>query len=152
MQIFKSAISCSRSAALASATMMTLLILPLIFVTEPSLGPQLPSLPQMVPTLMSGSSAQENADRNPPVEDGAIVFMEYTITIPESDLTIPNNLGLFEQGHHDLLPNVEKALTGMKKAKTNALISARKRRLVLMTNRKEGRLTGIACRETFNRE
>jgi FKBP-type peptidyl-prolyl cis-trans isomerase 2 len=69
----------------------------------------------MVPTLMSGSFAQENADRNPPVADGAIVFMEYTITIPESDLTIPDNLGLFEQGHHDLLPNVEKALTGMKK-------------------------------------
>ena len=114
MQIFKSAMPCSRSAVLASAIMMNLLILPLIFVTKPSLGPQL-SCSQMVPTLMSGSSVQKNAGGNPPVTDGAIVYMEYTITIPESDLTIPNNLGLFEQGHHDLFPNVEKALTGMKK-------------------------------------
>jgi FKBP-type peptidyl-prolyl cis-trans isomerase 2 len=114
MQILKSAIPCSRSVALASAIMINFLVLPLIFGTKPSLGPQLSSS-KMVPTLMSGSSAQENADRNPPVADGAIVFMEYTITIPESDLTIPDNLGLFEQGHHDLLPNVEKALTGMKK-------------------------------------
>lgn len=114
MQIFKSAIPCSRSAALASAIMINLLILPLIFITKPSLEPQ-PSSSKMVPTLLSGSSAQKNADRNPPVADGAIVYMEYTITIPESDLTIPNNLGLFEQGHHDLLPNVEKALISMKK-------------------------------------
>ncbi|HET7058034.1 MAG TPA: hypothetical protein VFI05_04835, partial [Nitrospiraceae bacterium] len=101
MQILKSAIPCSRSVALASAIMINFLVLPLIFGTKPSLGPQLSSS-KMVPTLMSGSSAQENADRNPPVADGAIVFMEYTITIPESDLTIPDNLGLFEQGHHDL--------------------------------------------------
>jgi FKBP-type peptidyl-prolyl cis-trans isomerase 2 len=41
--------------------------------------------------------------------------MEYTFAIPESDITIPNNFILFEHGHHDLLPNIEKALTGMKR-------------------------------------
>lgn len=114
MQTLKSTIPYSRSAARIGAIMLNLLVLPPMFITESSWEPQLPS-PKIVPTLMSVSSAQEDVDRNPPVADGAIVFMEYTITIPESDLTIPNNLGLFEQGRHNLLPNVEKAITGMKK-------------------------------------
>jgi len=103
-----------RSGVLISAIMLSLLVIPLILVTEPSGGPPLSSS-QIVPMMASDGSAQEEMDRNPSVADGTIVFMEYTITIPESDLTIPHNLTLFEQGHQDLLPNVEKALTGMRR-------------------------------------
>lgn len=103
-----------RSGVLVSAIMLSILIIPLIFITEPSGGPPLSSS-QIVPMLASEDSAREDMDGSPSVAEGAIVFMEYTITIPESDLTIPHNLTLFEHGQEDLLPNVEKALTGMKK-------------------------------------
>jgi FKBP-type peptidyl-prolyl cis-trans isomerase 2 len=110
---YRSAISCRRLTALISAIMLALSVLPLIFITEPSWGPRLSSS-KMVSTLVGGLS-QEDVDGNLPVAEGTIVFMEYTFTIPESDLTIPNNFILFEHGHHDLLPNIEKTLTGMKR-------------------------------------
>jgi len=113
MQSLRSAISCSRSAAPISGIMLSLLALPLIFITEPSWGPQVSST-KIVSTLVGGFS-REDGNGNPPVAQGTIVFMEYTITIPESDITLPNNFSLFEQGHHDVLPSIEKALTGMKK-------------------------------------
>jgi FKBP-type peptidyl-prolyl cis-trans isomerase 2 len=49
------------------------------------------------------------------VQDGAVVLMEFTITVPESQLVIPKNVSQFTPGHHELLPNLEKAITGMKK-------------------------------------
>ena len=49
------------------------------------------------------------------VQDGMVVLMEFTITVPESQLVIPKNISQFTPGHHELLPNLEKALTGMKK-------------------------------------
>ncbi len=55
------------------------------------------------------------ADNGPAVREGTVVLIEFTITVPESDLVIPNNVSQFVPGHHDLLPNLEKALTGMKK-------------------------------------
>jgi FKBP-type peptidyl-prolyl cis-trans isomerase 2 len=55
------------------------------------------------------------AENSPSVTEGAVVVIEYTITVPESRIVIPNNVSQFVSGHHDLLPNLEKALTGMKK-------------------------------------
>ncbi|HET7910046.1 MAG TPA: FKBP-type peptidyl-prolyl cis-trans isomerase [Nitrospira sp.] len=49
------------------------------------------------------------------VKDGAVVLMEFTITVPESQLVIPKNVSQFTPGHNELLPNLEKAITGMKK-------------------------------------
>jgi FKBP-type peptidyl-prolyl cis-trans isomerase 2 len=112
MHTLRSAILGGRLAVPIS--LLSLLIVPLLFIAEPSWELQL-SPSTIVPMPVSDGSAREEMDRNPSVAEGAIVFMEYTITIPESDLTIPNNLTLFEQGHQDVLPNVEKALTGMKK-------------------------------------
>jgi FKBP-type peptidyl-prolyl cis-trans isomerase 2 len=55
------------------------------------------------------------ADDEPAIKDGAVVLMEFTITVPESRIVIPKNVSQFVPGHHELLPNLEKALTGMKK-------------------------------------
>jgi len=55
------------------------------------------------------------AESGPSVRDGAVVLMEFTITVPESQLVIPKNVSQFVPGHHELLPNLEKALTGMRK-------------------------------------
>lgn len=49
------------------------------------------------------------------VQDGTVVLMEFTITVPESHLVIPKNVSQFTPGHNELLPNLEKAITGMKK-------------------------------------
>jgi FKBP-type peptidyl-prolyl cis-trans isomerase 2 len=56
-----------------------------------------------------------SAEGSPSVRDGAVVLMEFTITVPESRLVIPKNVSQFVPGHHELLPNLEKELTGMKK-------------------------------------
>jgi FKBP-type peptidyl-prolyl cis-trans isomerase 2 len=56
-----------------------------------------------------------HAEVNVPVEDGVTVLMEYTITVPESKIVIPKNVSQFVPGHHDLLPNLEKAIAGMRK-------------------------------------
>ena len=55
------------------------------------------------------------ADNDPVVQDGSVVLMEFTITVPEAQLVIPKNVSQFTPGHHELLPNLEKAITGMKK-------------------------------------
>ncbi len=49
------------------------------------------------------------------VREGMVVLMEFTITVPESQLVIPKNVSQFTPGHDELLPNLEKAITGMKK-------------------------------------
>jgi len=49
------------------------------------------------------------------VQEGMVVLMEFTITVPESQLVIPKNVSQFTPGHNELLPNLEKAITGMKK-------------------------------------
>jgi FKBP-type peptidyl-prolyl cis-trans isomerase 2 len=56
-----------------------------------------------------------SAENEPIIQDGAVVLMEFTITVPESRLVIPKNVSQFTPGHHEMLPNLEKALTGMKK-------------------------------------
>lgn len=55
------------------------------------------------------------ADVEPVVREGSVVLMEFTITVPESQLVIPKNVSQFTPGHDELLPNLEKAITGMKK-------------------------------------
>jgi FKBP-type peptidyl-prolyl cis-trans isomerase 2 len=55
------------------------------------------------------------ADNEPVIGDGSVVLMEFTITVPESQLVIPKNVSQFTPGHNELLPNLEKALAGMKK-------------------------------------
>ena len=55
------------------------------------------------------------ANNDPVVQNGSVVLMEFTITVPESQLVIPKNVSQFTPGHHELLPNLEKAITGMKK-------------------------------------
>jgi FKBP-type peptidyl-prolyl cis-trans isomerase 2 len=55
------------------------------------------------------------ADDVPVVQEGSVVLMEFTITVPESQLVIPKNVSQFTPGHNELLPNLEKAITGMKK-------------------------------------
>jgi FKBP-type peptidyl-prolyl cis-trans isomerase 2 len=65
----------------------------------------------LTPPLMLFVWAEDNAV----VKDGAVVLMEFTITVPESQLVIPKNVSQFSPGHNELLPNLEKAITGMKK-------------------------------------
>lgn len=65
----------------------------------------------LAPPLMLFVWAEDDAT----VKDGAVVLMEFTITVPESQLVIPKNVSQFTPGHNELLPNLEKAITGMKK-------------------------------------
>jgi FKBP-type peptidyl-prolyl cis-trans isomerase 2 len=71
----------------------------------------------LLPALAGGLALLSitHAETDAPVTDGATVLMEYTITVPEARIIIPKNVSQFVPGHHDLLPNLEKALTGMKK-------------------------------------
>lgn len=55
------------------------------------------------------------ANDNVPVAEGATVLIEFTITVPESKIVIPKNVSQFVPGRHEMLPNLEKALTGMRK-------------------------------------
>jgi len=63
---------------------------------------------------LAGMPLLVQADADTPVADGATVIIEYSITIPESKLKIPKNVSQFVPGHQEMLPNLEKALTGMK--------------------------------------
>jgi FKBP-type peptidyl-prolyl cis-trans isomerase 2 len=49
-----------------------------------------------------------------PVAEGATVLIEYTITVPESRIIIPKNVSQYVPGRQQMLPNLEKALTGLK--------------------------------------
>jgi FKBP-type peptidyl-prolyl cis-trans isomerase 2 len=55
-----------------------------------------------------------HAEMNAPVADGATVLIEFTITVPESRIVIPKNVSQYVPGRNQMLPNLEKALTGMK--------------------------------------
>lgn len=63
---------------------------------------------------MSDNAARESSADSLRIEEGTLVMMVYTITIPESDLFIPSHFAQFISGDHELLPNLEVALTGMK--------------------------------------
>ena len=68
--------------------------------------------------LMSGGVVQEASAEDLTIGEGTVVVMVYTITIPESDLFIPSHFTQFVLGDHELLPNLEIALTGMKQGET----------------------------------
>lgn len=68
--------------------------------------------------LMSGGVVQEASAEDLTIGEGTVVVMVYTITIPESDLFIPSHFAQFVLGDHELLPNLEIALTGMKEGET----------------------------------
>lgn len=101
----------SRLVAIMRVIVLTLLVFPLLFVIQSSWAPQQSSSPT-VPTVVDGS-AQTRAS-NPLVAEGTLVLMNYTITVPEADITIPNNLSVFEPGQHELVPDIEGDLEGMK--------------------------------------
>ena len=63
---------------------------------------------------LGGASSLVLADAETKVGEGATVVFEYTISVPESKLVIPKNVGQFVPGKQEMLPNLEKALTGMK--------------------------------------
>lgn len=89
----------------AYAFILTALIFSQVY-TEPSLGSQ---------TVLTGDCAvQDASDQCLPIEPGTLVLMEYTITIPEFELTMPPNFIQFVSGQHELLPKLERALTGLK--------------------------------------
>jgi FKBP-type peptidyl-prolyl cis-trans isomerase 2 len=58
------------------------------------------------PTARAGVDSQ--------VSDGTKVVLAFTITSPETNTVIPNNVREFVSGRHEIFPAVEKALTGMK--------------------------------------
>lgn len=64
--------------------------------------------------VMASPSFPVQADTNVPVADGTTVLIEFTITVPESKIVIPKNVSQFVSGRNQMLPNLEKALTGMK--------------------------------------
>lgn len=68
--------------------------------------------------LMSGGVVQEASAEGLTIGEGTVVVMVYTISIPESDLFIPPHFAQFVTGDHELLPNLEIALTGMKQGET----------------------------------
>jgi FKBP-type peptidyl-prolyl cis-trans isomerase 2 len=68
--------------------------------------------------LMSGGVVREGPADGLPIGAGTVVVMVYTITIPESTLFIPSRFTQFAPGDHELLPNLEVALTGMKQGQT----------------------------------
>lgn len=75
------------------------------------------NIPTAAALLLVGSTslplvAQAGADT--PVGEGATVLIEYTITVPESRIIIPKNVSQYVPGQRQMLPNLEKALTGMK--------------------------------------
>lgn len=69
------------------------------------------STPQTIPA--SADAGQD--DPGPPIAAGTVALVVYTISIPEYNLTIPSNFSRFALGQEELLPHLEKAITGMKK-------------------------------------
>lgn len=67
------------------------------------------------PRTISTSAGAAQDDPGPPIAAGTVVLIVYTISIPEYNLTIPSNFSRFAPGHDELLPNLEQAITGMKK-------------------------------------
>lgn len=70
---------------------------------------------------MAGELRLQKAENNPPVAEGTVVLMELTVTVPESRMVISSDVSQFVPGHHELLPSLEKALTGMKKGEAKRI-------------------------------
>jgi len=71
---------------------------------------------------LAGAPSLVGADADTKVGDAATVVFEYTISVPESKIVIPKNVGQFVPGKQEMLPNLEKALTGMKQGEEKRVI------------------------------
>lgn len=67
----------------------------------------------LVAAGLSAPLPRASASPDTPVTEGATVLIEFTITVPESRIVIPKNVSQFVSGRHQLLPSLEKALTGL---------------------------------------
>jgi len=69
-----------------------------------------------VATDPSGGSGQPMAepDAATVVDEGAKVTIAFTIFVPESNEVIPNNVGEYAPGTHQLIPALEDALMGLR--------------------------------------
>lgn len=62
-----------------------------------------------------GSSEHATAESGAAtVDDGAKVTIAFTIFVPESNEVIPNNVGEYAPGEHQLIPALEDALMGLR--------------------------------------
>lgn len=102
----------------ASCSMSTVYFVTLIFALLVVFQLYAKSLTASQSILMSGSAVREGSAESLPIGAGTVVVMVYTITIPESTLFIPSHFTQFVTGDHELLPNLEVALTGMKQGET----------------------------------
>ena len=67
--------------------------------------------------LLSGQSlATETSAGSPRIIDGSNVTLMFQITIPGEQGFVVRDIGKFVQGQHQLLPALERVVTGMKAA------------------------------------
>lgn len=62
-------------------------------------------------TLIGAGAHAQGENR---VTEGAKVLIEFTITVPEENTVIPNNVAQYVPGRHELIPALEAALMGLK--------------------------------------
>ena len=104
MKDLRSAVPIYISIVFVYALVLTLVVVSHVY-TDSSLEPQ----------IVAASAGAVQDDPGLPITVGTEVLIVYTISIPEYNLTIPSNFSRFAPGHHELLPYLEKAITGMKK-------------------------------------
>ncbi len=100
----RSAVPIHISIVFVYALVLTLVVVFHVY-TDSSLKPQ----------IVPASAGPVQDDPGLPIAAGTEVLIVYTISIPEYHLTIPSNFNRFAPGHDELLPHLEKAITGMKK-------------------------------------
>jgi FKBP-type peptidyl-prolyl cis-trans isomerase 2 len=73
---------------------------------------------------MEGSSGQTTQGSSVPITDGSKVTLLYQITVPGDDRIEVRDLSQFVQGQHQMLPALEKAVSGMRRGdKTEVKLS-----------------------------
>jgi FKBP-type peptidyl-prolyl cis-trans isomerase 2 len=73
---------------------------------------------------MEGSSGQNTQGSSVPITDGSKVTLLYQITVPGDDRIEVRDLSQFVQGQHQMLPALEKAVSGMRRGdKTEVKLS-----------------------------
>lgn len=70
-------------------------------------------------------AASEIEQSHPKISDGAKVSLEYTLTL-EDETVLESNVGrepmTYEQGAHEIVPGLEKALEGLKKGEKKRVV------------------------------
>lgn len=73
---------------------------------------------------MEGTSGQNTQGSSVPITDGSKVTLLYQITVPGDDRIEVRDLSQFVQGQHQMLPALEKAVSGMRRGeKTEVKLS-----------------------------